>query len=67
MASGRDYRRSRGVCRSVNEIICHGIPDLRPLQDGDIVNGKDEESAQCHLSSLMDLSSRYQYIQAWLS
>jgi methionine aminopeptidase len=23
---------------SVNEIICHGIPDIRPLQDGDIVN-----------------------------
>jgi len=22
----------------VNEVICHGIPDLRPLQDGDIVN-----------------------------
>lgn len=21
-------------------MICHGIPDLRPLQDGDIVNGK---------------------------
>jgi len=26
------------VCTSINEIICHGIPDLRPLQDGDIVN-----------------------------
>ena len=25
-------------CRSVNEIICHGIPDNRPLEDGDIVN-----------------------------
>ena len=22
----------------VNEVICHGIPDLRPLEDGDIVN-----------------------------
>ncbi len=22
----------------MNEVICHGIPDLRPLQDGDIVN-----------------------------
>jgi methionyl aminopeptidase len=22
----------------VNEIICHGIPDKRPLEDGDIVN-----------------------------
>ena len=23
---------------SVNEVICHGIPDSRPLVDGDIVN-----------------------------
>jgi methionyl aminopeptidase len=30
------YRKS--VCTSVNEVICHGIPDSRPLQDGDIVN-----------------------------
>jgi methionyl aminopeptidase len=26
------------VCTSVNEVICHGIPDDRPLADGDIVN-----------------------------
>lgn len=26
------------VCRSVNEVICHGIPDSRPLENGDIVN-----------------------------
>ncbi|KAK1232236.1 Methionine aminopeptidase 1 [Marasmius sp. AFHP31] len=25
-------------CLSVNEVICHGIPDQRILQDGDIVN-----------------------------
>ncbi|KAH6945945.1 hypothetical protein HPB50_010908 [Hyalomma asiaticum] len=24
--------------RSVNEVICHGIPDMRPLQDGDLLN-----------------------------
>lgn len=24
--------------RSVNEVICHGIPDQRPLQEGDIIN-----------------------------
>ncbi|KRX88580.1 Methionine aminopeptidase 1 [Trichinella pseudospiralis] len=29
----------RSCCTSVNEVICHGIPDLRPLEDGDIVNG----------------------------
>jgi methionyl aminopeptidase len=28
----------KSVCTSVNEIICHGIPDSRPLHDGDIVN-----------------------------
>jgi methionyl aminopeptidase len=28
----------KSVCTSVNEVICHGIPDRRPLQDGDIVN-----------------------------
>nr|KJB43651.1 hypothetical protein B456_007G211700 [Gossypium raimondii] len=28
----------KSVCTSVNECICHGIPDSRPLQDGDIIN-----------------------------
>jgi methionyl aminopeptidase len=28
----------KSVCTSVNEVICHGIPDNRPLGDGDIVN-----------------------------
>jgi len=28
----------KAICTSVNEVICHGIPDDRPLQDGDIVN-----------------------------
>jgi len=28
----------KSLCTSVNEVICHGIPDARPLQDGDIVN-----------------------------
>ncbi len=27
----------KAVCTSVNEVICHGIPDKRPLEDGDIV------------------------------
>jgi methionyl aminopeptidase len=26
------------ICTSLNEVICHGIPDQRPLQDGDILN-----------------------------
>ncbi|GAA5900595.1 uncharacterized protein JCM6883_002893 [Sporobolomyces salmoneus] len=33
------YRKfPRSVCTSVNEVICHGIPDARPLEDGDIIN-----------------------------
>lgn len=28
----------KSVCTSVNEVICHGIPDTRRLEDGDIVN-----------------------------
>ncbi|KAI5287701.1 Methionine aminopeptidase 1 [Ascosphaera aggregata] len=28
----------KSVCTSINEVICHGIPDQRPLEDGDIVN-----------------------------
>lgn len=27
----------KSCCTSVNEVICHGIPDLRPLEDGDLV------------------------------
>ena len=32
----RGYPKS--LCTSVNEVICHGIPDDRALVDGDIVN-----------------------------
>ncbi len=32
----RGYPKS--ICTSVNEVICHGIPDDRILEDGDIVN-----------------------------
>ncbi len=28
----------KSICTSVNEVICHGIPDSRALQNGDIVN-----------------------------
>jgi methionyl aminopeptidase len=32
------YKRfPKSLCTSVNEVICHGIPDSRPLADGDIV------------------------------
>jgi methionyl aminopeptidase len=28
----------KSLCTSVNEVVCHGIPDSTVLQDGDIVN-----------------------------
>mmetsp|Transcript_30415 Transcript_30415/g.97045 ORF Transcript_30415/g.97045 Transcript_30415/m.97045 type:complete len:347 (-) Transcript_30415:47-1087(-) len=28
----------KSCCTSVNEIVCHGIPDNRPLEEGDMVN-----------------------------
>lgn len=28
----------KSVCSSVNEVICHGIPDARALQEGDVVS-----------------------------
>ncbi|MEW6255825.1 MAG: type I methionyl aminopeptidase [Pseudomonadota bacterium] len=32
----RGYRYS--VCTSINHVVCHGMPNARPLRDGDIVN-----------------------------
>lgn len=28
----------KSVCTSVNNVACHGIPDDRQLQDGDLIN-----------------------------
>ena len=28
----------KSICTSVNEVVCHGIGDDRPLREGDIVN-----------------------------
>jgi methionyl aminopeptidase len=32
------YGFPKSCCTSVNEVICHGIPDMRPLEDGDLCN-----------------------------
>ena len=32
----RGYTRS--TCTSINHVVCHGIPNEKPLRDGDIVN-----------------------------
>lgn len=28
----------KSICTSINDVICHGIPDDHPLQEGDILN-----------------------------
>ncbi len=28
----------KSVCTSVNEVVCHGIPNNRPLMEGDFIN-----------------------------
>ncbi|KAJ1727475.1 Methionine aminopeptidase 1 [Coemansia sp. BCRC 34490] len=32
------YMFPKSLCTSVNEVVCHGIPDQRKLEDGDIIN-----------------------------
>lgn len=32
------FKFPKSCCTSVNEVVCHGIPDTRPLQKGDIIN-----------------------------
>src|SRR5262249_45126547 len=32
----RGYRKS--ICTSINHVVCHGIPERRPLREGEIVN-----------------------------
>jgi methionyl aminopeptidase len=32
----RGYRKA--ICTSINHVVCHGIPNDKPLRDGDIVN-----------------------------
>ena len=32
----RGYRHT--LCTSINHVVCHGIPNDKPLRDGDIVN-----------------------------
>lgn len=36
--SGRNTPFPKALCSSLNEVICHGIPDSTVVQDGDIVN-----------------------------
>lgn len=42
------------ICTSLNEVICHGIPDKRALQEGDIIN----IDASCIVDGFFGDSSR---------
>ncbi|XP_067671266.1 methionine aminopeptidase 1-like [Haliotis asinina] len=50
------YGFPKSCCTSVNEVICHGIPDLRPLQDGDIMN---IDITVCHRGYHGDLNETF--------
>src|SRR5436305_9777310 len=32
----RGYRHT--LCTSINHVVCHGIPNIKPLREGDIIN-----------------------------
>ena len=47
----------KAVCTSVNNVICHGIPDSRPLVDGDIINvskNSNYEKATSNCKTIQD-------------
>ena len=56
----------KSCCTSVNEVICHGIPDARPLEDGDLVkidvtayiNGVHGDTCATFLCGEVDEASR---------
>ncbi|MCH7990055.1 MAG: type I methionyl aminopeptidase [Planctomycetes bacterium] len=35
---GQNGPYPKSVCTSINEVVCHGVPDDRPLLEGDILN-----------------------------
>jgi methionyl aminopeptidase len=56
----------KSCCTSVNEVICHGIPDVRPLRDGDLVkidvtaylDGVHGDNCATYLCGEVDQASR---------
>lgn len=50
------YKFPKSVCTSVNEVICHGIPDRRPLENGDIL---DVDVTIFHKGYHADLNETY--------
>ena len=45
----RGYRKA--CCTSINHVVCHGIPNDKPLREGDIVN-IDRKSTRLNSSHL---------------
>ncbi|KAL9715120.1 Methionine aminopeptidase 1 [Leucoagaricus gongylophorus] len=55
-----NYRNfPKSVCTSVNEVICHGIPDKRKLQEGDIINIGEYHFSKIHSGFHGDLNETY--------
>jgi methionyl aminopeptidase len=56
----------KSICTSVNEVVCHGIPDARPLDDGDLVkidvtaykNGVHGDTCATYFCGEVDEASR---------
>lgn len=51
----------KSVCTSVNECICHGIPDSRRLEDGDIINIDVTVYLNVSITRLTCLAERLQH------
>eukprot|EP00258_Populus_trichocarpa_P023984 XP_024440003.1 methionine aminopeptidase 1A [Populus trichocarpa] len=51
----------KSCCTSINEVICHGIPDARKLEDGDIVDGDivNVDVTVCYKGVHGDLNETY--------
>lgn len=52
------YNFPKSCCTSVNEVICHGIPDRRLLQDGDILNSTYQHAC-AHVGNASILLARF--------
>ncbi|XP_050431418.1 methionine aminopeptidase 1-like [Adelges cooleyi] len=50
------YKYPKSCCTSVNRVICHGIPDMRPLADGYICN---VDITVCHRGYHGDLNETF--------
>lgn len=47
------YEFPKSCCTSINEVICHGIPDMRPMQNGDICNSKNILFQKCLIAQYL--------------